>query len=129
MAIESPQKQLKRTFFILQHPRRHPRHFGSLLAALKADHEEPSYRTSADPEHAYLSTRKAALLTAAVVRHRFRANYEPKRGNRPERAQTAAFQTFRVLRRVLEPEYNPPGSIMPSEISKNSVGLPLFCHS
>jgi hypothetical protein len=62
MAIESPQKQLKRTFFILQHPRRHPRHFGSLLAALKADHEEPSYRTSADPEHAYLSTRKGGPL-------------------------------------------------------------------
>ena len=67
MAIESPQKQLKRTFFILQHPRRHPRHFGSLLAALKADHEEPSYRTSADPEHAYLSTRELDLLTSGIL--------------------------------------------------------------
>ena len=63
---QKPAKHQKRTLFTLQHPR----HFSQFSGGAQGRSEDSAYRTSADPEHAYLSERELNLLTSAVQKQR-----------------------------------------------------------
>lgn len=129
-----PAKAVKTHLFYPSAPSPAPSTFSTRFSAdPKARLRRPSRRTSADPRHAYLSTRKMDLVTSAVVRHRFRANCETKRGNRHDSAQTVACQTRRVLASVLKPNLrlcqSSPTTVMVAHGARATCASPRAPHS